>query len=664
VRVASTSEFVAALDASSVGSVVEVAAGSVIDLSDFCWMPIRARVTVRGAPDGSGKRPTLPVARLVYHTSPTDPRDLCCRQGARNDPNAPIAPCSNDVTPPDREEMAVFAMWGEGARFTSLAFEGPSTSTAPKFSVIGVQTQNHQDLYLPELRQGVDHSDLYGFPLAAVDVWGARPEDVSIEQCQTPPPNDPRVLVQRNYIHANRRDGAGYGVVVAGDGRAAIFGNTFMGNRHAISGTGDSGQSYYAFGNRRLFSAPQQDGFPNQDFDMHGTGGGSDCIGSNSGRGGTAGDVQEIRHNTFFGHQRNNFLLRGSPCRYALFSENVTRQSEDPWFDYQAAAVDDCDDDADPNFIEQDNRYDIDDPTSNISAHDFDGDGRDDLFLSTGAAWYVSFGGRTNWKFRAIPTDEIDDLRFGDFDGDGRVDVIRSTSSLDLDVPAAIQVRWGGEGDWMQLLKLDADVDDLLVGDFDADGVDDIIHPTAQTWTIFTQTSALSWPQSVWPDPVFASSVRVADFDNDGRDDVILERFGDWVFASGGVPTSLVLLGDSRGSFGNLRFIDVNGNGRADAVRTRYQRIQVQIGLVRYRTTTDVSYDCATAFTDARTYERLASGMEDDVMRVAPLGRFDGQLGADILHWREDRRLDIQTSTLGNPTLHSFQDGLTKNEMY
>ena len=666
VPVATTAELVAALGAATPGAVIEVARGAILDTSDYCWLPVLDRVTLRGEGERTGRRPILPAARIVYHTSKDDPRYRCCLHQARSAPSTATTACLSDSTPADREDMALLKMGGEGARITGLAIEGPSTSTSADTSVMGIQTTAHEDLGGAELAMEIDHSDLYGFPLAAVNVWGARPS-IPVEQCQSPRTTSAPVVVQRSYIHANRKDGSGYGVALGGDGRATILGNTFMGNRHAISGSGDSGQSYYAYGNFTLFSAPKQSFYRNQDFDMHGTGGGDCTVGSSSGRGGTAGDVVDIRHNTFLGDNRNNFLLRGAPCQFARFADNVTRQSSNPALGYQAATTDTCDDDLVVPFSETGNRYEIGDPTGTTVAHDFDGDGLDDLFVATGAAYYLSFAGKTSWRFRAFGTDALRDLRFGDFDGDGRTDVVRSTRSLaGVSAPHTIQVRWGGEGEWAKLFDLDAEIDDLAVGDFDGDGRADLLHLDGSAWQMLRGNGTTAgWGGT---NPLFsvrARDVRVGRFDSDGRDDVLIASSGKWYFISAGVPTSTTLIGPARGSFDDLRFADVNGDGLTDAVRVATTFHQESFGTATiFETKSSVSYSARQPFADERMYSRAAQGSPDAMIRLAPLGRFDGKPGADLLQWRADRRLDLQSGVIEPALLHSYDDGVTKNEMY
>jgi hypothetical protein len=72
-----------------------------------------------------------------------------------------------------------------------------------------------------------------------------------------------------------------------------------------------------------------------------------------------------------------------------------------------------------------------------LATGDFDGDGRQDLFLATGAAWYYAPAGLAEWRYLKADRAERGDLLFGDVDGDGRTDVVIKQGSIWL-------VSWAG----------------------------------------------------------------------------------------------------------------------------------------------------------------------------------------------------------------------------
>ena len=99
---------------------------------------------------------------------------------------------------------------------------------------------------------------------------------------------------------------------------------TFVSNRHAIASDGRPGSSYRAWYNLVLSYGPLQRGFLDcpfhtQDFDMHGI--------QSGGFGGIAGDYVDLFRNTFLRTNRPNFELRGYPCAYDQFHENISLES-------------------------------------------------------------------------------------------------------------------------------------------------------------------------------------------------------------------------------------------------------------------------------------------------------------------------------------------------
>jgi hypothetical protein len=99
---------------------------------------------------------------------------------------------------------------------------------------------------------------------------------------------------------------------------------TFVSNPHAIASDGRPGSSYRAWYNLVLSYGPLQRGFLDwpshtQDFDMHGT--------QSGGFGGIAGGYVDVFRNMFLGTDRPNFELRGDPCAYDQFHENISLES-------------------------------------------------------------------------------------------------------------------------------------------------------------------------------------------------------------------------------------------------------------------------------------------------------------------------------------------------
>ena len=54
---------------------------------------------------------------------------------------------------------------------------------------------------------------------------------------------------------------------------------------------------------------------------------------------------------------------------------------------------------------------------------DFDGDGRDDLFLATGVSWWYLSSAKMHWTFLNAHPERLQEVKLGDFNGDHRCDV-------------------------------------------------------------------------------------------------------------------------------------------------------------------------------------------------------------------------------------------------
>jgi hypothetical protein len=177
------------------------------------------------------------------------------------------------------------------------------------------------------------------------------------------------------------------------------------------------------------------------------------------------------------------------------------------------------------NVADNPNQFGFTDPATrlgpaSLGVGDFDHDGRDDLFLATGAAWYYSPAGAREWRFLSAKSDTIDQLLLGDFDGDGRTDVVTLSGGQ-------FWVSWGGVSDWEvlnpdptggQVLLLPSAITAMAVGDFDGDGRADIFWADSKTWWV-------SFGGSTPFVPVAASGfqvkdLRFGDFDGDGKTDV------------------------------------------------------------------------------------------------------------------------------------------------
>lgn len=494
VRVPQDTDFITALRRAKWGTVIEIAAGTSIDLTTSPTQMIPAGVTIRGDRRGVMLGPEL---FGMYDASAT-----------------------------------MFETNGEAVRITGLRLRGPSPSTAYNPHVI------HGIVAHERLSTIIDNNELSDWPIDAISVVNIGFRDHRF-------PRSESIRILHNFIHHNQGDGLGYGVDIGDGAFAEIDGNVFVSNRHAIASGGADFTSYRARYNLVLFAAPGY-GWTHHvehDFDVHGV---LDTCGQHCG--GQAGDYFEIAQNTFLGGNRFNFRLRGTPTREADFHDNVLVGSRGDALKNEGDSA---------KLIVVDDRFDTPNPTARMGVGDFDGDQKDDLFLATGAAWYFAPAANAEWRFLSGHREPIDQLMFGDFDGDGRTDVLTVQGSAWLvswggtsewekinDIPAAMSdlaigdfdgdhradVLYANGKEWLissggsaPLQHFDTSgfrISDLRFGDFNGDGKTDIFGITGNHWSV-TYGGTSGWVSLPHTLSDSVNSLIVADLNGDRKADLL-----------------------------------------------------------------------------------------------------------------------------------------------
>jgi hypothetical protein len=213
----------------------------------------------------------------------------------------------------------------------------------------------------------------------------------------------------------------------------------------------------------------------------------------------------------------------------------------------------------------------------NFQAGDFTGDGNDDLAARDNEGdWWVWTAGTgsftaAEWGGRWNPNITWSDVMTGDFNGDGRDDIAGRAQSGGWYIAQSSGSRFSVHaiGAW----STNVTWHDVNVGDFNGDGTDDIVgRASTGTWAILQSTGSGSTHTNLgagaWSTAVTWHDVLVGDFDADGDDDVIgRASTGAWyaamshgsgftnVFAKSWSPTA---------AWRDARVGDFNGDGRAD----------------------------------------------------------------------------------------------------
>ena len=588
VRVPQESEFGSAILQATWGTVIEVDPDASIDLQrEDRLLSVAAGVTIRG--DRHGVRPGAEIS----------------------------SPYKSDSGSAATKMLVIN---GDYVRITGLRMRGPSRGRDHNLRPAdGIYTDS-------AFNSIIDHNDMSEWTNAAVEVDGGN--DPSGCTSLYPPSRPEKVHVVRNFLHHNERWGSGYGVVMSRGGYASIEGNTFVSNRHAIADDGSALSGYRAWFNLVLTDVPTYSGSesdttlgrgPQQDFDMHG----SDPSTGSLKEGGLAGAYVEIARNTFLATNRHNFDLRGTPCYLAEFHNNVMRES----------LRDSIRIDGDPSklIVTDDNQFAAGNPTDRLGVGDFDGDGLQDLFLATGAAWYYAPAGNAEWRFLSAHSEGIGSLLFGDFDGDGRTDVLTQHGRDWL-------VSWGGVSQWEKINESDAWMSDFAIGDFNGDHRADVFYADGVQWYVSYGGVSSFTPLDVSGFRI--ADLRFGDFNADGRTDVFSVVSGQWMVAYSGTSGWKPLRVKLTDSVADLTVADFNGDGRADIARSSCSFFG--------------SCDWQVSYRGTGNWTKLRSaGLP--LTSAAAIGRFSGNVGVDVLLWH-DNYLDIASAGAGASVRQSRQD--------
>lgn len=484
-----------------------------------------------------------------------------------------------------------------------------------------------------------DDSNEYFNPPILAEAWQLR----GIEGvCREPPYNGPQgrigspdqVRIVGNYIHNNQQprgvlDGhaGGYGVEVTAGAHARISQNLFSANRHSIAAGGTMG-GYEATQNLVLrYGGIHFDTLitiHTHAFDIHGTG--------DNGFDGWAGARTTYSYNAFQYSSGNAIKVRGSPRCGIEISHNVFPHHglEADW-GADAVALQ-YRQDIGAIKLGPDNRLDTQ-TYGQYGVCDFDADGIDDLFLPTGVSWWFSGMGEFPWRFLALRNERLGQLRFGYFDADARCDVLTESDG-------AWMMSSGGTGAWYRLGQAYAPLDQVAFGRFDLSQRDHRAGATRPTTHAFWRTPSGQWkittltgPNQGWKDVGSSgfpmSALRFGDFDGDGVTDVLAVESGHWAISSGAAarwsrinPT----LGDA---VSGLYIADVDNNNKDDLIRRKYRAVPAGGGQVVETIEWEISYDGATPWKPLKSYRWVSPGLAQPVYAFA--GRFGTAPGAGVL---------------------------------
>jgi len=366
--------------------------------------------------------------------------------------------------------------------------------------------------------------------------WSGQAIYVNNPEGRFPDRNTYHVSIHDNYFHHNQQEsgGEGYGIEVKQGAHVLIERNVFDFNRHGIAAGGEPGTRYTANlnlflkgGGTHCWDNPGPNAgicwFTHQ-VDVHGTKhcGISGHFSEQQYNCGPAGEFFAVTYNAFQYSAGYAFKLRGTPTAGAYMGNNVfAHSSEDGAFHQNESGLSIG---RGPNA----NTLGVD-SSGKYGVCDFDGDGRDDLFLATGVSWWYSSAGRMNWVYLNSHTELLHQVGLGDFDGDGRCDVFAVNRAA-----KQWEISSGGSRPWTPLPgTYDFPFKELAFGDFNGDGVTDVFRraPDGQ-WSAISP-GIYDW-KALQSSSFPLNELRFGHFTNDRVTDVIAVQGGRWSVSRSG----------------------------------------------------------------------------------------------------------------------------------
>ncbi len=454
------------------------------------------------------------------------------------------------------KEKPLFKFKGDGGRITGLRIEGPSGEVEvgqPFYKYrMGIRTNGFD--YLK-----IDNNELYNWPYSAITIDSKSTEKIEI---------------LNNNFHSNRGKQLGYGAVVGGEGFALIKGNRFYQNRHDIGSSGVRGSGYEASYNY-VESYDQSYG----NFDVHGTTESHDAV---------AGHFTYIHHN-IFKQKTDNIIIRGIPNLMCLIEDNKFAAVNMNQAISHKVLINETNDRMlyRGNLFAWNNIYDWDEVNGNykelyitkewnkkensitilqpfyrkssdkrrtireprpaspkpfdqdimmdFELGNFDNDQQTEIFVSVNGNWFIAdlptpnnYSGYRDWEWKKINSSDklVEQLGFGDFNGDGITDVLNANGK-------DWYVSYGGNSGWSLLnSNTTTKLNKLRFGDFNGDGKIDIFKANSEGWHVSygggsTWTRINSSGKSV-------EQLGFGDFDGNGTTDVFNANGKDWYVSYGG----------------------------------------------------------------------------------------------------------------------------------
>jgi hypothetical protein len=334
----------------------------------------------------------------------------------------------------------LFKIVGDHVRISGVRLEGPG---APPDAWRSNKTGETRGIkFLDQTNIEIDHNEFSGWNTAAVEpagielttgpndrvwqTWTSKVTADSSSGIHYPAGLEP-VYIHDNYFHDNFQGDPydGYGVVASGT-HVLIERNVFNGFFHAIAADGCSGSGYRAYRNLVLENPGNE---KQQAFDAHHRRP-DDCGGSD----GAAGHDFDIRWNSFLYRDGPAFKINGTPDLGAFVGSNVFAHDHvkddavalGNHGDWGKVRLDGTNLEGVKSWFD----------ASHFSTDcDFDGDGINDTFITTGEAWWFQSrdhrNGPTPWVYLNTNTLLVENVSLGYFSTDAVHNHVCDVATID-----------------------------------------------------------------------------------------------------------------------------------------------------------------------------------------------------------------------------------------
>lgn len=174
-------------------------------------------------------------------------------------------------------------------------------------------------------------------------------------------------------------------------------------------------------------------------------------------------------------------------------------------------------------------------------------------------AWFISFGGSTFWQWRQFEAQDMSGVATGDFDGDGVADVMRST-------PSGWQWSKSGREGWAFLSTHNDPVSQLAFGDFVGLGFTDVVFANGREWEI-TESGTSPW-RTLFRTNAPLASAAFGDFEGDSHTDVFFADGTEWTIVQSFSPQLVRRHYSQPYKLSELRFGNFVGDSKIDVLRS------------------------------------------------------------------------------------------------